>query len=308
MVRFPGQSDPAKRDLGTIQVHSASDSSDENLLVARTLNIPPDNRLAGYINGQINRKTFDLIVWERHIPTDDPDEEPEVEGMGTSRAREFRDQAFSMGTNGLTGCTVMALVSRSGAFMGHWFEDISFTPTKFTIGEDGKKTPGWLQEYKTRDKAFEQTVVKGLKEGVKQGEHTTEPGKVEQVPLGDVKGHLEDGHAKGYLMVPEDACPGMGAAGYEKYYVKRWEAMRGVVEGVIPAFSDQGLWKEHKYRRDDDENQRRAVDGSALLQYDPDDRYEDGGKTMTRKRVVMWMGTEKMHDDEWDNKEVPEGQ
>ncbi|PKY02364.1 hypothetical protein P168DRAFT_320904 [Aspergillus campestris IBT 28561] len=308
LVRLPGQSDPAKRDLGTIQVHGTPASSDENLLEARTLNIPPDNRLAGYINGQISRKTFDLIVWNRHIPTGDEDEEPEMEGMGTSRAREFKDKAFSMGTDGLTGCTVMTLVSRSGVFMGHWFEDISFTPTTWTTNDDGTKSPGWLKQYKTRDKAFEQTVVNGLREGVKQGEDTTEPGKPEQVPVSDVKGALEDGHAKGYLMVPLDACPGMGATGYEKYYVKRWEAMRGVVAGVVPAFADEGLWKEHKYRRDDPEDPRRAVDGSVLLQYDPDDRYDAGGKTMTRKRVVMWMGTEKVRDDEWDNKEVPEGQ
>lgn len=305
-MRYPGQGDPAKRDLGIIQVHGTPASSDENTLEARTLNIPGDNRLAGYINGQISRKSFDLIVWDRHIPTGE--EEPEVEGMGTSRAREFKDQAFSMGTDGLTGCTVMALVSRSGAFMGHWFEDISFTPTTWTVGEDGKKTPGWLKEYKTRDKAFEQTVVKGLREGIKQSEDTTEPGKPEQVPVSDVQDALEDGHAKGYMMVPLDACPGMKDAGYQKYYVKRWESMREVVKGIVPAFADQGLWKEHKYRRDDPEDPRRAVDGSVLLQYDPDDRYKEGDKTMTRKRVVMWMGTEKMHDDEWENKEVPNGQ
>jgi hypothetical protein len=87
---------------------------------------------------------FEAIVWDKEV-------NGEPEDMATSMFEQFGDEAFSLGTGFLCGCTTLVIISRRGVYTGHYWESISFSPD-----------PAWEATYDTPEKAFRRTVIRGL--------------------------------------------------------------------------------------------------------------------------------------------------
>ncbi|CAI7571609.1 unnamed protein product [Penicillium bialowiezense] len=66
-----------------------------------------------------------------------------------------RDE-WSTGTDGLSGCTVLYIISRIGVFAAHYFENVSFSPSKYWLQIGDAK--GKLVKPMTSDEVFQQTV------------------------------------------------------------------------------------------------------------------------------------------------------
>lgn len=227
---------------------------------------------------------FEIIVWERG-PADDP------EDMGTSMARLTNSDKVSMGTTGLCGCTTLVIVSRRGAFMGHWWESISFAPERDEI-----------KRYGSAEKAFEQTVLDGLRNGVRIGDN-----KPEQVPLGNCADWFkETDDLRAFLFVPDKSYAMRKGRTYDKLYQARWDRMRTTIGEIIPALKNHRHWEVHQYEKlfNDDDRLQDELIGTVLLQYDPDDRYKDGEKKKSQKRTVMWWQDKKLIDDKWDQRDA----
>jgi hypothetical protein len=79
--------------------------------------------------------------------------------VNTALYRDFTKER-SLVTLQLRGCTVLAIVSRKGAYMSHYWESIAFDPEgdQSELLDNGK--------YETDDQLFQRTVLTGLEKGV----------------------------------------------------------------------------------------------------------------------------------------------
>jgi hypothetical protein len=279
-------SDNAKREL-EIEYY---DPAGNGTQVRRTLKMPestsPKN-IDEYVQREIGAEGFKKIVWSTTYKKRKVD-------MNTSKAVEFNSKkAVSIGTDGLCGCTVLAIVSRKGVYMGHYWESISFHADSF-----------WKKYYDVDDDedVFKETVIKGLEDGIPR---TPKRKSWDQPSLTDYKELFDGEDTYAYLMIPESAVDENDQQLYKEKFEDRWQQIKATVNKIIPVLQDEKRWVEHKYYpRRFKEEQQRAVGkawGTALLQYDPMDK-PGSGDVKSRKRMVMWMERTKMFDDIWDEK------
>ncbi|CZR65973.1 uncharacterized protein PAC_15873 [Phialocephala subalpina] len=78
------------------------------------------------------------------------------------------DQAKSLGTDGLCGCTVLVIASRTGVYMAHYFKDFSFTEDEYW---DEKMKMGLEQR-------FTNLVIGGLTNGLNPNPRARRPQQV----------------------------------------------------------------------------------------------------------------------------------
>lgn len=110
----------------------------------------------GFMNDEMESDMFELIVWPRSVGA-------EFEDMATADFRKFgNEEALSLGTDSLCGCTVPAIVSRKGDYMAHYYKGVSFVPQKV-----------WINHYGSEDKCFDDHVrayIMRPNKGWKKGE------------------------------------------------------------------------------------------------------------------------------------------
>ncbi|KAL2070257.1 hypothetical protein VTL71DRAFT_13283 [Oculimacula yallundae] len=58
------------------------------------------------------------IVWDDGTETD----------FNTAVYKDLSSEALSLGSEGLCGCTVLLVVSRTGVYMSYYFESLAFSP------------------------------------------------------------------------------------------------------------------------------------------------------------------------------------
>lgn len=206
------------------------------------------------------------IIWQKKV-------KGEWEDMATADFMEFKNMAFSYGTGYLCGCTVLYIISRKGVYVAHYWENISFNPD-----------PVWLEKYKDADRAFQQTVIKGLNDGIGKGAN------IEQVSLRLQVDKIADDDVKAYLMIPS-----AGNNDEPDPYREKWEKIKETVNGLIPKLKEPDRWTEIKYDalNDDDPQLQNSAKGRTLFKFDPD----HNGK----RKATMWVEDhrEPSHDDEW---------
>jgi hypothetical protein len=276
-------SDNAKRDL-EIEYY---DPAGNGTLVRRTIKMPQsgsDDDMAEYIHGEIDAKGFKKIAWSAQHKKKTVD-------MNTAKAVEFNSKKpVSIGTGGLCGCTVLAIVSKKGVYMGHYWESISFYPD-----------PHWTKVYKGTEKdVFENTVIKGLKDGIR----SQAGGSWDQPPLTDYK-HLFDGEdTQAFLMFPKSADHD-DVKVYKEKYQPRWKQMKETINEILPVLKGRRKWRDYKYDpardRKTQEQELAKARGTVVLKYDPNDK-PGNGDVKSRKRMVMWMEEAKTLDEIWDEK------
>lgn len=193
--------------------------------------------------------------------------------MATSVFEEFEDEAFSLGTGFLCGCTTLVIISRKAVYIGHYWENISFSPDK-----------DWLDLYKNAEAAFKRTVINGLTVGVGRGNYP------EQVSLQGQKSKIEDSYVHAYLMIPSN-----DSNGDENGYRDKWEEIKKTVNGFVHTLSAENRWTEVKYDPLPKKSRllRDTARGRILFKYDPN----HNGK----KKTALWIeqNATPYHDDEW---------
>ncbi|KAF1985510.1 hypothetical protein K402DRAFT_454866 [Aulographum hederae CBS 113979] len=261
-----------RRDWGEI------DRPWPNVTIAkRTMTVPEDDTpqaIERFMLGEINPDPlpsdydYNPIIWE------DRTKDGEVTDIATARDQKFEENAFSWGTGGICGCTVMVLISRKGVYVAHYWESVSFNPDK-----------RWLEHYGTKEACFQKTVVTGLKKGVK-GRKKTDP---EQVSLTYFSERLVDEHIRGYLMIPSEDNDGA-----EDAYRNRWNEIKQVVGGMIPKLAENNRWTEVKYMalNEDDEDLKYKANGKVLFKYDPN---TDG-----KRKAMLWIESTEIDSDSWE--------
>lgn len=280
-------SDIDKRDAEFMYYDPAGNGT----LSRRTIVMPESNRagpMGEYVHNELDAEGFTKIVWSK--------QEKKKNGkmknvdMATSKVVPFKSvNAVSMGTDGLCGCTVLVIVSKKGCYMGHFWESISF-----------ESDPSWIEYYDGDEEAFQETVIKGLREGVRISN------KQEQQPLDRHKDLFAGDDTRAYLMVP-DSTREKNAKLYETHYEARWEKMKETVKEILPVLKKDKYWDTYKYDpvRNPDRQARelgQKARGTVLLKYDPKDVYKVGEEEKKRKRMVMWMERKQMFDIKWDEK------
>jgi hypothetical protein len=280
-------SDIDKRDAEFMYYDPAGNGT----LSRRTI-VMPESNLAGpmdkYVHNELGAEGFTKIVWQK--------QERQKNGklknvdMDTSKVVQFKSvNAVSMGTDGLCGCTALVIVSKKGCYMAHFWESISFDSDDF-----------WKTYYGGDEEAFQETVIKGIRDGVKISN------KVEQQSLDRHKDLFAGDDTRAYLMVPKTTQLN-DAELYKTHYEARWAKMKETVGEIVPVLKNDKNWRTYKYDpvRDEDRQEKelgQKARGTVLLKYDPKDVYKVGKEEKKRKRMVMWMERKEMFDIKWDEK------
>lgn len=211
---------------------------------------------------------------------------PEIEThyadeMSTAVIKSFADviapKQWSGGMQGLSGCTSLYIISRTGVYGTHWWESISFAP------DDIWRDP----PTQTDAQLFQDTVIDLLVNG-----------GVNHPRLDATK--LDDKYIKAYLIHPSQTWEQKGAA--DKGYVDQWNDIRTTVGKIIPRLTDESRWGDISYvalRNDDPRlGTRMEAYGKNLFKYDP--AHVKSDKTTTRKATLWVEGSvTPVHDDQW---------
>jgi hypothetical protein len=253
-----------KRDFGVGE-------QDFNVTLYRRVMTLPDGTDASamdtFMTAEMESSLFDSIIWEKEIYGEEED-------MATATFEEFGDEALSLGTGFLCGCTTLVIVSRLGVYIGHYWENISFDPDA-----------DWLEVYGTAERAFQQTVIKGLTQGIRPNARIPE-----QVSLKNQAKYIADNYIRAYLMIPD-----ADANGNPDGYRPQWNAMKGTVNKFVPTLATGDRWREVTYTplRNKDPKLDTTAQGRLLFKYDPDQR----GK----RKATLWIERQAKpyHDDEW---------
>tara|TARA_R110002003_G_scaffold149_6_gene13536 strand:- start:5605 stop:6399 length:795 start_codon:yes stop_codon:yes gene_type:complete len=219
--------------------------------------------------------------------------------VNTAISRDF-SMNRNLFTPDLKGCTVLAVISRKGVFLGHYWESISFDPdaTQRLV-----TTTGQLE---SDDEIWDRTVRKGLTEGV----NVKSEGVPQQQSLTDFARDFSDEHTKAYLIRPqksqsqelseEGGAPPAPEA--EWGYPTRWAEMRTIVEGLIPAVKKPGGWTTRVYMpvsgsQEEVQDQLDSTSrGRVLFKFDTT---HSGSRRKPVRRAMLWSEQQELHSDEW---------
>lgn len=240
-----------------------------NATIARRMMTLPDSSMDAFMVQEID--AAGPVVWDSEV-------EGEPESSATSVFQNFEGSAFSYGLSGLSGCTAMVLVSRKAVYFGHYWESISFSPDR-----------DWIQKYGSKASCFEDTVIKGLTDGISNGDQP------EQESLSGHSQDIDDDFLRGYLIIPTK-----GPRGKADPYRDLWNKMKSAVGGILPKMADSDRWKEVTYEplnagsNIDSNTLDHTARGRLLFKFDPDHENE--------KKATLWVESENnppAHDDAW---------
>lgn len=190
--------------------------------------------------------------------------------IGTSTSttvqHEFDDNKYELGTGGLTGCSVLTIVSRRAVFMAHFFESLAFSrPTKAQLieaGEDPDTYPRLNfvgQVTNLIDQSRGATVGIGPSLDVSlfnnAGDGSDDPGD----------------NTKAFIMTPRKWN---GAEG-EAEFTNKINSIITQVKGLLPNLGDVPIYDYVRLNMADEAEEAELYTnarGSAFFQYDPSNR------------------------------------
>ncbi|KAK1470943.1 hypothetical protein CTAM01_16699 [Colletotrichum tamarilloi] len=234
--------------------------------------------LAKRVNLEVPGDDTDMDVWMRErAETTKPIVWEVSPGTDANKAifRKFGRNSFSLGTNGLCGCSSLWIISRKGVYATHYWESISFAPEK-----------EWINPGETNAEVFERTVIDGLKSG------TAVKGKPMQARLD--RDEIADDHIKAYLVHPQRTWKNTPAA-VDGYRVQ-WNRIKDTVKAIIPELASDDKWEEVIYNRlrGNDRQLFETALGHVLFQFSPDDQ--------EKRKAALWVERRRQpyHDDAWE--------
>lgn len=257
----------AKRDVAEV--------IERNFTLKRRTMTLPQGDMDDFMRREITAPRLRPIYWPKMV-------EGEEEDMATSRFEKFKDdEAFSLGTGGLCGCTALVIVSRKAVYGAHYWESISFDPDE-----------EWVNEYGSAEEVFRQTVIKGLEDGVVTN------GVEEQASLRDHATEIDDDHIRAYLMIPAETWDDVPDG-----YRDKWNLLKSTVGNLVPKLRDNARWKEIKYDALEmgDRLLEDTARGKILFKFDPNHK-ADPNQEKGKKKAILWIEANLTpeHDEEWD--------
>lgn len=154
----------------------------------------------------------------------------------------------------------MVLVSKRAIYFGHYWENVGFS-----------LDPVWEDTYPTQEIAFDQTIRKGLQQGIENRRVREQASLLANAAL------LDDDSLHGFLMIPrrgfQPAEDLSGLVEVDDAYRAAWDEMKAIVHQILPRLdpADQSKWTEYRYDATNDEDiLYDTVNGKILFKYDPD--------------------------------------
>ncbi|KAL3473269.1 hypothetical protein BJX99DRAFT_200329 [Aspergillus californicus] len=231
----------------------------------------PDEDMGVFYNKELPRVT------ERIVP-DNHDDLDTAADMSTAVIKRFtsiqKRKQYSTGTDGLSGCTTLYIISRRGVYATHWWENVSFAP------DEEWRDPNT----QTDEELFEETVLDLLRNG----------GRFHPTRLDATA--IEDNFIRAYVIRPtmtsEETEGDVG-------YTEQLRANRTTVGDLVPTLQDEGRWTDIPYivKEEEDLFAPGATAGRNLFKYDPSHRQQ--GESV--KMAKLWVEGRRApyHDDVW---------
>lgn len=264
----PGNAKDRRSNLGT------TESFGNATIVRRVMTLPAEGAIEEFIMKETGEDGNSIaIVWQ--LP-ETVSKKKSWYDVNTSLYYDFKE-ARSFSATRLKGCTMMAIISRRGIFIGHWWENLSFDP------DDD------LLKGTTTEEIFEKSVLKGIRDGI------TEPGRASQMSLTRFAAELGDEHVRAFLIRPHES--------FEKNpdgYPAQWELMRQEVVRILPKIGEDNRWQTVIYNR---VPQARMLGNSAagrvLFKIDPEHVPSQTRRGKATRLAVLWLEDREIFRDEW---------
>lgn len=251
-------------------------------LVRRVMDLPTPGNMDDFIMRETSLDGDSIaIVWQLH-EFDKVKKERVPYDVNTSLYYDF-SQARSLSAIRLKGCTMMAVISRRGVFIGHWWENLSFSIDDDLLEKWAPKTP---------EQIFQINVLDGIKNGV------TELGKPSQMSLTKFAQELGDEHVRAFLIRPNQNKDrnSNGKDGYPE----QWQRMRDEVVRILPKINEDGRWQTVIY---DVVPQARFLNtsprGRLLFKIDPEHVPAATRRGKATRLAVLWLEDREIFRDQW---------
>ncbi|RYP14250.1 hypothetical protein DL765_006501 [Monosporascus sp. GIB2] len=193
----------------------------------------------------------------------------------------------------MAGCTALVLVSRKGAFMGHYWENIGFNLDEEEHGD----------LYPDQETAFRRSILDLLHQGSRDHQSLDVLAR---------QNSLADDHLQAFLMIPDtgNAAEGLGPPDPYREY---WNRMKAEINRIFPILAEPNRWFEYQYRPVQNEDKLYELDDNQEEIADADHIIEDPLETEARGRalvkydnnhhgknkVMLWMEHGVIYNDEW---------
>jgi hypothetical protein len=196
--------------------------------------------------------------------------------VNTALFRKYENIPISLSTYDLHGCSALAIVSRHGVYMTHYWESIAYSPTKKDMAQEKTDQAGMFEKY----------VLTGLRNGSKG------PKITEQVSLRDNAQILDDDYTYAFLIHP--APNPSNRNGYEEEAQK----IRAVVEELLPKIKTSGRFTLVPYNVQPRKAIRMKTSaGRALFLYEPIEAVPPR-RGYTTAKIMLWSETTVVHQDQ----------
>jgi hypothetical protein len=252
----------------------------DNSTIDRRMKLSTPENIAKYIRDETNEA--EPVVWGVR----DTNAAKTEYDVNTSLFEEYKfyqnDDGLSLSATHLTGCTMLVIISRKGIWIGHFWENISFAT------DDDHQF--WEKYNKDQDKIFEESVIKGMRNGKGSGKNK------EQDSLRLATPKFDDDHIKAYLVHPTSNHEENGD--YREY----WDRMKAEAVTHIPKLGQPDRWVEQAYEPTSNKRTLRYTPrGRLLFKYDAKHRSETSseGALGTQQLAMLWSETTELHRDAW---------
>jgi hypothetical protein len=235
----------------------------------------PDENMGVFYNKELPRVT-EPIVPDDHNGHEDIETAAD---MSTAVIKRFasiqRRKQYSTGTDGLSGCTTLYIISRRGVYATHWWENVSFSP------DDVWRNP----ETQTDKELFEETVLDLLRNGGRFHARLDATA-------------IEDDFIRAYVIRPSMTVEeDEGDVGY----TEQLKAIRTTVGELVPTLQDEGRWTDIPYtvKGEEDLFAPEATAGRNLFKYDPSHDFGLGREFVKMAKLWVEGRVAPYHDDVW---------
>jgi hypothetical protein len=219
-------------------------------------------------------------VWEQRDPAVKPPEKPAYFDINTALFYDFAEERSIVAAE-LKGCTMLAVISRKGVYIGHYWESIAFaTDEKF------------LKDGDTQQAIFQRTVLDGLKNGINN------PGRSSQMSFTRFAEQLGDDFVKAYLIRPN--VNGNSNDDGRDGYPDEWRRMKELVVSLLPKIGEPGRWTEIVYNVQSSFQVLRSTShGRVLFKIDPKHIQRASRRGKDTRLAILWVERNEVHRDQW---------
>jgi hypothetical protein len=242
------------------------------------MTVPDPGQEEHYVLAETEGPETYPLVWDVDNPPDTNGRRTQYD-VNTATFKKYSRKKISLATQDLHGCSSLAIVSRKGVYLTHYWESIGYRPAPRDLTKWGS----------TQEEEFKKYVLTGLRDGIKN--------KIrEQDSLRDNAKALEDEHTYAYLIHP--APNRVNRQGYETDRAK----IQAVVEEYLPSIKAQDRFTMVPYTVEPNAKIRSSTTkGRLLFKYDPEEALPPG-KGMLTAKAMLWSETTVLYDDTWDYK------